>query len=195
MHPYSTDLDERRPTLFVLVLFSIVAAWMLSKGVAALGKTIPWWADAPSIWGFYGIFYWVVDRWGWRGISRLPNLNGTWRGYMTSSFDEHAERHAITMRIQQTWTKLRVTLEADRSRSHSVLGGILTSSLPGPELAYEYVNEPRADAAAGMHAHHGIVRAQIRGDVLDGDYYTGRDRASNGVLRVERVRSARSRDL
>jgi SMODS-associating 2TM, beta-strand rich effector domain len=186
MHPYSIDIEERRVVLFAMVVLSILAALALPKVAAAASWVVPWWLDVPSVWGFFGGCYWLVDRIAWKMISRIPDLNGTWHGHVSSSFDQHATEHKVTVRIQQTWTRLGVALEGESSRSYSVMGAVLISGPQGPELSYEYVNEPRSDAAAGLHAHRGFVRAGIRGDVLRGDYYTGRDRESNGVLLIRR---------
>src|SRR5207247_1562343 len=125
--------------------------------------------------------------WLWRLVSHVPNLGGVWRGHLSSSFDGKDGRHDVTVRIRQTWTGMIISLETERSRSHSVMGAILLEGAHGPEISYEYLNEPRPGAAVGMHAHRGFARLQIQNDVLDGDYYTGRDRESNGTLHVLRV--------
>jgi SMODS-associating 2TM, beta-strand rich effector domain len=55
-------------------------------------------------------------------------------------------------------------------------------------VTYEYANEPAADAVGSLHAHRGTARLVLtpNGKVLEGDYYTGRDRKSHGVLRLEK---------
>ncbi len=58
-------------------------------------------------------------------------------------------------------------------------------------LDYEYVNEPNAHAVEGMHMHRGTARLVLSEDgrVLEGEYYTGRDRKSHGTLRLEKQTS------
>ena len=187
MHSYATDVEERRPIFFILVVLSIVCAWLLPRGLSAVSVAAPWWLEVPSVWGFFGLFYWLVNRVVWRWVSRIPNLNGVWHGHVSSSFDQYQTEHKVTLRIRQTWTKLQVSLAAEKSQSHSVMGAVLVDGSHGPELSYEYVNEPRPGAADDMHAHRGFVRAEIQQrNVLSGSYYTGRDRERNGILVVRR---------
>ena len=56
-------------------------------------------------------------------------------------------------------------------------------------LVYEYMNDPHATAANTMHAHHGFAFLNLStdGEWLEGDYYTGRDRASQGRLKLRRL--------
>lgn len=57
--------------------------------------------------------------------------------------------------------------------------------------AYEYLNEPKSGAVATMHTHRGLARLSLRrddGDVLDGEYYTGRDRQHYGATWLRRER-------
>jgi hypothetical protein len=58
-------------------------------------------------------------------------------------------------------------------------------------LVYEYMNDPHATAVETMHAHRGFaaLKRSADGEWLEGDYYTGRDRASQGHLRLRRVSS------
>jgi hypothetical protein len=55
-------------------------------------------------------------------------------------------------------------------------------------LTYEYLNEPRTAAAVTMHMHRGVTRLRVedKGRVLDGDYFSGRDRQNYGAIRLER---------
>lgn len=50
----------------------------------------------------------------------------------------------------------------------------------------EYINESDAHATEAMHMHRGTARLRLTdsGTVLEGEYYTGRDRKSHGTLRV-----------
>jgi len=82
MHPYATDLDKRGYVPLAIAVVSIVAAWSLSTFLGALRLSVPWWVDAPSVLGFYGLLSTAFDKRIWRmsAIRRLlgiPNLNGT----------------------------------------------------------------------------------------------------------------------
>jgi len=109
MHGYSTDSSERRVVPLLLALLAIALAWVTSKSLATAHLSFPWWADAPSSMGFYGVLYILFDRYLWRnsfvhklGLVRIPNLTGRWRGYLITSFDGHAKRHDLMMSIFQS---------------------------------------------------------------------------------------------
>lgn len=194
MHPYATDSVERKIVPLYLVGASIVAAFVLHK---TLESVIPWWIDVPSVAGFYGLFHLVFETWLWRmpflssvGLVRVPNLNGKWIGYVSSSFDEHASKHDATLEIRQRWTGMSICLQTGRSRSRSLLATITTENPTAGSLTYEYINEPKADAVATMNIHRGLARFDLStledGWVLEGEYYSGRGRQSFGTVRFER---------
>jgi hypothetical protein len=101
MHSYATDSGERRYVPGLLGVLSIVAALLLHKLLSFLSIewpwfAVPWWFDAPSVMGFYAIFYSVFEKRAWKwnllrriGIVGLPDLNGTWRGHLRSIHDNY----------------------------------------------------------------------------------------------------------
>jgi len=111
MHPYITDSNERNYVLFFIAVFSIFVAWALHVVLTSIQFTTPWWIDAPSVIGFYGLFYTIFNMYLWKisilrtiGIVKVPNLNGVWKGHIVSSFDNHATKHDGTIKIFQRWT-------------------------------------------------------------------------------------------
>ncbi len=55
MHPYSINSEEHKHISLYLAVVAILLAWTLylfSKNVFPL----PWWIEAPSVIGFYGIY-------------------------------------------------------------------------------------------------------------------------------------------
>jgi hypothetical protein len=197
MHAYATDSAERKYIPLLLAGLAIGAAlgfpWFLSIAHVA----VPWWLDAPSTMGFYGFFYWLFDTQLWRiralhrlGVVKVPVLQGDWRGYVTSSFDEHAERHVVEVQIVQSWARLKVTLRSESSKSHSYLATLLTDAPDGAVLSYQYQNEPMPQAKETMQIHHGTARLVLSDDgTLTGNYYTGRGRQSVGSIYLERFRA------
>lgn len=195
MHFYITDSVERERVPLYIAFISLLLAWALNKVNGFMPFTLPWWIDAPSVIGFYSLLYTIFNSYLWRwqilgkmGIVKIPNLNGTWNGYVTSSFDEHAIRYDATIRIIQNWTKISIILETNYSKSTSLIATIVTKDPSGIVLSYEYLNEPKADAKNTMHAHRGTASLTLRpdGNTLEGEYYTGRDRQNFGILRFER---------
>jgi hypothetical protein len=195
MHPYGTDSSERRNIPFVLALVGIGAAWGLDLLLGWAKLTIPWWVDAPSALGFYGICYEVFDKWVWRlpilhrlGIVKVPILCGTWRGHVVSSFDRHAAKQEVEARISQSWTRLAVALAGKDSTSHSLVATILTEASDGSVLDYQYINEPLPHARETMQIHYGSARLTFSDmTILSGEYYSGRGRQNIGSIYLEKV--------
>lgn len=196
MHPYTTDSNERKSVPLYIAVLSIVAALILILITEAIPFAIPWWIDGTSVLGFYGLFYTIFNRYLWKsrllriiGLVKVPNLNGTWNGDLSSSFDKQATKKNATIRISQTWTGISIHLETDSSKSHSLIAAIMTKSPIGAVLSYEYLNEPLPNAKDTMHCHRGTCRLTIQSDenILDGQYYSGRDRQNFGTLRFEQV--------
>ncbi len=194
MHGYSTDSEERRVVPLFLAVLAIALAWMSSKFLSAVHLSVPWWVDAPSSMFFYGALYALFDRHLWRsrlmrklGLVRTPNLAGRWRGYLTSSFDNHARRHDVIVQIFQSWTQISVYLSTATSVSRSSVAVIQASDPEGVALIYQYENQPLADATRTMHMHCGTAMLRMSdgskdGSSLSGDYYAGRDRGTFGRI-------------
>jgi len=195
MHFYTTVSNERKLISIYIAVISILLAWVLNRVLGVMPFTLPWWIEAPSVIGFYSLLYAIFDRylWSWQilrrlGIVKVPNLSGSWNGYVASSFDEYAVKHDATIRIFQNWTKIAIILETNYSKSVSLIAAIVTENPIGIVLNYEYLNEPKANAKHTMHAHRGVARLTLQpdGKALEGDYYTGRDRQNFGILIFER---------
>jgi SMODS-associating 2TM, beta-strand rich effector domain len=201
MHGYSTDSGERRIVPLLLASVAIALAWLSSKILEVLQLSLPWWVDAPSTLGFYGVLYTLFDRTLWRnrlvrklGFVRVPNLTGRWRGYLITSFDGHVKHHDVMLNIFQSWTQISVFLTTDMSISRSCAAVIQVDDPDGLSLTYQYQNQPLANAMKTMHMHYGTAMLRMSDDdSLTGDYYAGRDRRTFGRIccRKEHSRAAR----
>jgi hypothetical protein len=56
----------------------------------------------------------------------------------------------------------------------------------GPLLTYQYQNNPRVGTSDSRHIHYGTARFSIKGDLLDGEYYSGRGRQNIGAVSLQR---------
>jgi hypothetical protein len=185
-------------------LLAIPAAIALSRLFAHFNVELPEWISAPDALAFYGLFYAIFDRliWRWRwvhmlGITKVPNLSGTWHGQVASAnsnapgFGTPAN---IVLTIRQSWTEILIRAETLQSISNSLSAHILVRD--DYVLSYEYTNEPRAGAPDTMHAHRGIARLSFDGkDSLVGEYFTGRDRQNFGTITLKRARSVQSKTV
>src|SRR5437773_5962214 len=129
MHAYATDEDRIRRILYLALL-----ALLLNHGLLTFVNTwrnsVPQWVDAPSAMTLFGLTFWIFDRhvWRWKcrsfGPSTIPDLNGTWAGIVHSSFDR--KETLVVVLINQTWTRIKIQLESEQSRSASTMASVST---------------------------------------------------------------------
>jgi hypothetical protein len=194
MHGYSTDSDEKRVVPLFLAALAIALAWASSNLLTTIHISIPWWGDAPSSMFFYGALYTLFDKYLWQyslmrrlGLVKTPNLAGRWRGYLTSSFDDHAKQYYLSVQIVQSWTQISISLSTATSVSWSCVAVIQVSDPDGVVLIYQYENQPLANATRTMHMHYGTAMLRMSdGSRLTGEYYAGRDRGTFGRISCRR---------
>src|SRR5437588_9523120 len=139
MHPYATDSRERLLVPFWIAAVSIGLAYALHLTVIMSHLDL-WWVDIPSVLGFYLILYGLFERWAWRirmfrwlRIVRVPDLQGEWKGSLTSSHTDEAgsrTEQGASVRIVQTWTQMSVAFSSEQSTSRSQIAGILLACGP-----------------------------------------------------------------
>jgi hypothetical protein len=193
MHSYSIDTEERKSILLFLAIVSIVLTWSFYNLLNYFKFILPWWVENPSVLFFYGLLFIIFDRWIWKFFRRInfikvPNLFGEWNGYLKTSFDEHSSKIKATLRIFQTWTRIKILLTTEHSISHSETASIVMATPEGKYLSYQYINEPKSDAVKTMSIHRGTVRLLFneKENTLIGEYYSGRDRQNFGSLNFKR---------
>lgn len=193
MHPYSIDTEERKYILLFLAVISIVFCWGFYKILGNYQTSLPWWVESPSILFVYGLLFVIFDKWLWQYFKKInfvktPNLNGEWNGNLKSSFDNHSSEVKAILKIFQTWTRIKILLTTDQSSSHSEAASIIIDTPEGKYLSYQYVNEPKSNAVKTMHIHRGTVRLIFdeKKNILEGEYYSGRNRQNFGCLKFER---------
>ncbi len=188
MHSYSIDLNERQKIPFFISAFTILFTWGFYTILKKLNIEIPWWVDAPSVLGFYGIFYWVFNNFGWRWsllkklkLINTPILSGIWEGELSSSFGENK---AVRVEIKQTWETMSVLLKTDQSKSCSKSAALTVLAPEGPALSYQYQNDPSHGAAQTMNIHYGTAQFTLdeTGTKMEGEYYSGRGRQNTGSM-------------
>ena len=80
-----------------------------------------------------------------------------------------------------------MSFETEQSRSYSIAATLKVVDLANPELSYLYVNQPKALAPGSMEMHRGTSSLELKGSVLQGEYYTGRGRMTFGSIRLTRI--------
>jgi hypothetical protein len=190
MHVYATDAKDRRDLPIWGASIAVACTLFLNWALQAWDLSVPWWVDAPSVMGFYGLFSQWFDKYLWRlkvgplSISDIPDLNGTWVGVIHSTYDGRTEVPDVVLYIRQTWTRIGVELQTENSRSYSTMAAVNTPGSSEAGLKYEYINEPFALSLETMHLHRGNTSLKISPDgrTLEGDYFSGRGRQNVGTM-------------
>lgn len=190
MHVYATDAKDRKSLPIWGASIAVAATLLLNSILQKLSIPIPWWVDAPSVMGFYGLFSQWFDQylWRWRigafSLSEIPNLNGTWVGVIHSNYQGGTEVPDVLLYVRQTWTNIGVELETKNSRSTSTMAAVNTPGSSESGLKYEYINEPSALSLETMHLHRGSASMRLSPDgrTLAGDYFSGRGRQNVGTM-------------
>lgn len=189
MHSY--DLEGRGNVYAALAIMSIPPVWLLDAVMNAINFDPQWWVSVPSFAGFFWVIHWMFDRYVWRvGLLRklgAPDLRGEWVGSVESSYGEGDATHKISVSIVQRWSKMSITAETQHSQSHSIAASLRDDGGSFPKLTYVYINEPKSGAVSTMNMHRGTAVLELRGQVLEGDYYSGRGRQEIGSIRLHRA--------
>lgn len=191
MHGYASDNFFRGPKVYfafgVLAIgaASAVRALVVLPPLAGHVDTA-----ALSAGAIYASLIFLYERWGWRWLSTLNNLNGTWVGNISTSHNGGTNVPCV-MRVRQTWTRMAIELETEQSRSRTTMAALYEDQPGDAGLKYEYVSEPRNLAVQSMQTHRGVCTLVITpgsaGPRLSGDYFTGRGRETRGEVTLHRV--------
>lgn len=193
MHPYATDSHNRKIVPIVLAITAVAITWVVNAGVQFFKVSFPWWLQAPSTMGVYAFIYYWFNQSLWRknilrklNLIKVPDLNGIWSGYVTSSYDDHAEKYGVNVFINQTWSDLSIKLSTDSSYSASRMAALYINEPDGIVLTYSYQNEPNPGVNKDMTIHRGTTRVILDEDTLYGKYYTGRERKNDGYIELQK---------
>lgn len=186
MHYYAVDFAERQTVPFYLAGAATGFTFALRELLKLLNADAGSLIYVPSGFAFYGVMYAIFDSflWKWGLLWRLrqiktPNLAGTYEGQLRSSHSDQQKSHEIKLRITQTWRTILITLEMDRSHSHSEMAWIKYVSPTEYEIRWEYSAEANDPKDAEFN-HRGVTRLRLELQVntvvpqITGDYYTQR---------------------
>jgi hypothetical protein len=200
MHSYGIDSTERRDVPFYLAIMASGLTIGLRSLLGRYGLQPGAVAYVPSGFALYGLLHVLFDQFIWRiqllrltGIVRAPLLDGDWSGMLRSSASGYANALNVKLRIHQTWSTIRLTLESDNSFSSSNMAAIRAISAGQFELRWEYRAEAKDPAQGVRFNHRGVtmLRFEIKKGVvcpeMNGDYYTHHGRDTNGSITATRV--------
>jgi hypothetical protein len=160
-------------------------------------------AYVSSGFSFYGLLHLAFDRLFWKarplrvlGIVKVPAVGGTWEGELRSSRSQYSKVHPVKLRIHQTWSTIRLTLDSEKSFSVSHMASIRTISADQFELQWEYRAEAKEPEEGEKFSHRGVTMLRfelnnhsVRPEMC-GDYYTQHGRDTNGTIAIQKRRKA-----
>lgn len=126
---------------------------------------------------------WRVPKVG-RRISKRPDLRGTWRGTLTSHWDDPQTQQRVPLDpevylvVRQTYWTVSASLITKESKSCSTTAVIEDDGCGQYQLVAMYRNTPRAAVRHRSEVHHGSFKLDIGGepvDRLEGYYWTDRN--------------------
>jgi len=194
MHAYASDSADRKFAPWIIAAISILIAYLYAAISLAYEFSLPWWCETPTIMFVYGLLHLIYNKWIWKknicglSLSQIPDCNGTWYGELKSSHEGGTNVTGILI-VNQTWNKIVIKFQTNFSTSFSRMASLNITPGPSEGLIYEYTNDPNSDAAETMHSHKGFAFLRLSSDrkLLEGDYYSGRDRANFGTMKFHFV--------
>lgn len=186
-----------------ITAYIVTGAWsavILIAGIKLPGTASKVLGVAPSV---IVVLFAIFDNWLWHvgPIKRLvkrPDLNGTWKGTLTSLRADGGGQeitHApipIFLVIRQSYLDLSVTLLSQESRSRSIAGLVQVNHPDDFTVYYHYTNEPVLSFRDRSPAHSGGAKLDIAGVAplsLDGEYWT--NRRTRGIFTAKRASNKR----
>lgn len=135
--------------------------------------------------------------WRWRFFRRsivpFSNLQGTWSGYLYSTWQNPQTGDPLSpipvqFCIKQSFEKISITMFTAESESHSQAALFIEEPDGTQRLKYTYTNKPEATVRSRSEIHEGAANLKIiekSGLALQGDYWTSRK--STGAIKLKRV--------
>jgi SMODS-associating 2TM, beta-strand rich effector domain len=134
------------------------------------------------------LLFLAYDRWLWhlsmiRKLTGKPDLRGTWKGSLQSSFKRNGQvipPIPFILRITQTASSIKLTLFTEESSSITDQARLSKDSDGRWKVTWTYSNAPRPSVRDRSDRHLGAAEVFVASDGLRGSYYT--DRLTRGEL-------------
>jgi len=189
-----------RPSrIFIQAIVSVVAGVYLIAFVARGLPTTELFAPIGAASSVASLLVLAFDHYLWRmpkigrQLSKRPDIRGTWRGRLASSWIDPTTKKQIDpdpevyLVIRQTFWSVTANLITKESKSCSTTATIEDDGCGQYQLVAQYRNTPRASVRDRSEVHHGSFKLDIAGEPvnhLEGYYWT--DRKTTGELEFHR---------
>ncbi|MGL5642839.1 MAG: hypothetical protein ACRDDM_11245 [Paraclostridium sp.] len=160
---------------------------------------------------FYKVCTWLFCKVLWnkplfKKIHNVPDLNGIWEGELLSSFKDANGNGIVrkcTIKVKQNWDEISFkstftslnddipavqSIKADKSTSDSVNVAFNLDAIGGVSVSFDYKNfGNRSNKNTKHHIGFNIFTYREEEDILEGIYFTDKDRENQGDLQVKRI--------
>lgn len=180
MHKYTSNKSHRKEVIVVTTILSLISNFALTPLCDFLLTKLkenlePIFIPFILLIGFgfstiFGIFYLVFDKWLWQIIPGIKSqkISGTYICEGHSNYKIPEWKGVIT--VQQTWSKILISLKTDNSYSRSYMANIDVLDDGKIVLYYCYRNDPNGKIKA-LHKHEGTSAITFDGTSINGKYY------------------------
>ena len=129
MHEYTISYHDRKLSYYFLAILSALlgsgVVYLLNNIQTSFGIVVA----APSGVVIFGLLFFIFDHYVWKwsflyslGLVKIPNLNGDWVATISSSSTKN--KVTANVNIHQTYSKIGIHLETDKSNSLSTMATI-----------------------------------------------------------------------
>lgn len=185
MHTYSMRGCPREHYIFYVSAAALAAFAIINQFAGAVGLTSA---------ALFMAFFYAFDRFLWRipGVSKvvaIPYLAGTWQVTgKTDGADGVAREWHGEACIEQTWSRIAISLKTKTSRSRSAMASLERDPGHGYRVIFGYSNTPK-DTTAELRSHHGTCEVVFSEDLdtAEATYFNDHQRRTCGTMAWKRV--------
>jgi hypothetical protein len=184
-------------TRIIILLTAVV--WFITSIVMGLPASSSWFRPLGITTSIVVFFLFFFDIYFWRvlphSFSKMPNIRGTWKAELNSSFKEKGKSVKLVcfIVIRQSYSKVFVEMLYPASESYSTSANIEKTN-GVYELWYSYRSTAHSLSRDGNPPHYGAARLRISvgsKPKLSGDYWTDRNTKGrlDSISRTHRIAS------
>ncbi len=198
MHEYMTTHHDRKITYFLITLVSgglgTLIAYFIDK-LEMFGVLVA----APSGMLVFTLTFLLFDKFIWNlpilykwGIVKIPNLEGVWDTIITTADPAAPEVKAKAI-IHQTYSKIKIRIETDKSHSVSQMAILEMTDPTCFNLRYEYEAQYKRDENSNILRHYGVSCFSLKSNNHDfsseqsATYYTEQGRDTHGEILIKKA--------
>ena len=184
MHTYSMRGCPRERYVFYISLIAVAIIAIARQTAGYFGVII-----TVTTLTVFGILFFVFDRWLWRQpklvpIVGIPNLSGAWNvSGKTEGADGNEREWNGTAHIEQTWSRIAISIQTGISRSRSAVAAIERDPGHGIRLVYGYMNDPKT-INEELQSHKGTCEIVFSDDLKSAEatYFNDHQRRTCGTM-------------